>query len=87
MKAIAPYYALVPIYEVLSSALRGLDDVFIPMVINIIGLCGVRAFYVLMQSNSTSIYQIIISCPISWLFTALVTLGYYLIRIQRYKLD
>ncbi len=87
MKAIAPYYALVPIYEVLSSALRGLDDVFIPMVINIIGLCGVRAFYVLMQSNPTSIYQIIISCPISWLFTALVTLGYYLIRIQRYKLD
>lgn len=87
MKAIAPYYALVPIYEVLSSALRGLDDVFIPMVINIIGLCGVRAFYVLMQSNPTSIYQIIISCPISWVFTALITLGYYLIRIQRYKLD
>ena len=58
MKAIVPYYALVPIYEVLSSALRGLDDVFIPMVINIIGLCGVRAFYVLMQSNPTSIYQL-----------------------------
>ena len=87
MKAIAPYYALVPIYEVLASALRGLDDVFIPMIINIVGLCGVRAFYILMQSHPTSIYQIIISCPISWIFTAIVTLVYYLIRSQRYKLD
>lgn len=80
MKAIAPYYALVPLYEVLSSALRGKEDVKIPMIINIIGLCGIRAIYILILHNPSSIYQIVISCPISWLFTAITTIIYYLYR-------
>lgn len=80
MKAISPYYALVPFYEVLSSALRGKEDVQIPMIINIIGLCGIRAVYILFLNNPSSIYQVIISCPISWVFTAVTTVCYYMYK-------
>ena len=86
MKAIAPYYALVPLYEVLASALRGMDDVFVPVVINIIGLCGIRAGYILLfQSHPSNIYDVIISCPISWIFTAVCTIAYFLIRLPKIK--
>ena len=80
MKAIAPYYALVPFYEVLSSALRGKEDVKIPMIINITGLCGIRVVYILVLHNPSSIWQVVISSPVSWFFTAVATAGYYLYR-------
>lgn len=83
MKAIAPYYALVPLYEVLASALRGMENVKIPMIINIFGLCGVRAFYILALKNPSTIYQIIISCPVSWAFTAALTVLYYIYFVRK----
>ena len=76
MKAIAPYYAIVPFYEILASALRGMNITIVPTIINILGLCGIRAIYILCQSF-TNIYDIIISCPISWICTAILTILYY----------
>lgn len=76
MKAIAPYYVIVPFYEILASALRGMNITIIPTIINILGLCGIRAIYILCQSF-TNIYDIIISCPISWVCTAILTILYY----------
>ena len=79
MKAIAPYYWIVPIYEVLASSLRGMNDVFVCMIINIIGLCGVRATWIFfLIKHPSSIYQIIISCPVSWIFTAVCTTLYFI---------
>ena len=84
MKAIAPYYWIVPIYEVLASALRGMGDAFMPMVINIIGLCGVRAAWILFVVKVPSnIYEVVISCPISWVFTAVCTLIYFFIKLPK----
>ena len=71
MKAIAPYYAIVVIYDILGGALRGMGDVFWPMLMNIAGLCGVRALWVLFVSPVyVDLYHIIISCPVSWVCTS-----------------
>lgn len=84
MKAIAPYYWIVPIYEVLASSLRGMNDVFVCMIINIIGLCGVRAAWIFfLIKHPSSIYQIIISCPVSWIFTAICTTLYFIYNFPR----
>lgn len=84
MKAIAPYYWIVPIYEVLASSLRGMNDVFVCMIINIIGLCGVRAAWIFfLIKHPSSIYQIIISCPVSWIFTAVCTTLYFIYNFPR----
>lgn len=79
MKAIAPFYAIVPVYEVIISAFRGVKVVVLPTIINVLGLCGVRAAWVLwVGSHAQSVYDIIISCPISWAFTAVCTLVMFL---------
>lgn len=84
MKAIAPYYWIVPIYEVLASSLRGMNDVFVCMIINIIGLCGVRAAWIFfLIKHPSNIYQIIISCPVSWIFTAVCTTLYFIYNFPR----
>ena len=84
MKAIAPYYWIVPIYEVLASSLRGMNDVFVCMIINIIGLCGVRAAWIFfLIKHPSNIYQIIISCPVSWIFTAICTTLYFIYNFPR----
>ncbi len=84
MKAIAPYYWIVSIYEVLASSLRGMNDVFVCMIINIIGLCGVRAAWIFfLIKHPSNIYQIIISCPVSWIFTAICTTLYFIYNFPR----
>ncbi len=87
MLAIAPYYVIVAFYEILISALRGMDDVIIPMILNILGLCGIRVLWIkvilpLLFAES-GIYHIIISCPISWVFTAVTIVVYYLMRTRK----
>ncbi len=77
LRAIAPYYALVPFFEITGSALRGMEKVILPMLINIIGLCVIRLIWILATPYSQSLYGIIISCPISWLFTAIFMMIYY----------
>ncbi len=87
MLAIAPYYVIVAFYEILTSALRGMDDVMVPMVINILGICGIRVLWIKvivpLLFAEPGIYHIIISCPVSWIFTALAITVYYLIRTRK----
>jgi len=85
MKAIAPYYMMVPIYEVLIAALRGIGDVFIPSLMAIVGLCGIRAGYILINSSKMEgVYDVIISCPISWSVTLVMVVVYCLLRRGHY---
>lgn len=87
LKAIAPYYMLVPLFEITGSALRGMENVIWPMILNIAGLCGVRIFWICgilsILPRWNSLYGIIISCPVSWLFTAAVLVAYYAFIMKR----
>lgn len=84
LKAIAPYYAIVSFYEILTSALRGIGDVFIPMIINIIGLCFVRIVWIMLLSNA-DLYTIILSCPVSWSITALMMMIYFIFKYKKFQ--
>ena len=82
LKAIAPYYAIVSFYEILTSALRGIDDVFVPMIMNIVGLCFVRMAWIILLPNA-DLYTIILSCPVSWSCTALMMIGYFVYKYKK----
>ena len=84
MKAIAPYYMLVVFYDMFGGALRGVGDVMVPMIMNVIGLCVVRAVWILTVSQSyNDIYHIIISCPVSWVITSIMFTVYFAIRFRK----
>ncbi len=88
LMAIAPYYMLVSFYEILISAMRGLDDVVKPMIINIFGLCIIRIIWILvvlpMITSQPSIYQIVLSCPVSWMITSAMIVIYYMKQRKSY---
>lgn len=78
LRAIAPYYILVAFYEIFTSALRGMGDVVIPMIINILGLCIVRILWIMLAvPHFPDLYHMILSCPISWAVTAAIFIMYY----------
>lgn len=87
LKAIAPYYMLVAFFEITGSALRGMGVVIWPMIFNIIGLCGIRIFWICgvlsMFPQWNNLYGIILSCPVSWFFTAVALVAYYIIIMKR----
>lgn len=78
LRAIAPYYILAAFYEIFTSALRGMGDVVIPMIINILGLCIVRILWIMLAvPHFPDLYHMILSCPISWAVTAAIFIMYY----------
>ena len=84
LRAIAPYYVLVAFYEVFTSALRGMGDVIVPMIMNIVGLCGIRILWIIFAvPHFQDLYHIILSCPVSWVVTAVVFIIYYGFRHRR----
>lgn len=87
LKAIAPYYMLVAFFEITGSALRGMGIVIWPMIFNVIGLCGIRIFWICgalsIFPQWNDLYGIILSCPLSWLFTAVVMVVYYIVVMKR----
>lgn len=76
---------LVPIYftyitvEILSGALRGVGDCWIPTLICLVGICLIRvlwiSFAVPLYNN---IYTIIFSYPLTWTITSIAFAVYYL---------
>ena len=86
MKAIAPYYALVSLFEITGAVLRGMGNVIIPMAVNILFLCFGRIFWIeafLPLTGKNSLYDVILSCPATWLCTALFMVPYYLASSSR----
>ncbi len=83
-KATAPYYKIVALYKVTGSALRGMGKVIVPMIINIVGLCGLRIAWVYLVlgvvPELNTLYGVILSCLVSWAFTAVATLIYYVLK-------
>lgn len=86
LRAIAPYYVLVAFYEIFTSALRGMGDVVVPMVMNILGLCVVRILWIVFAvPHFPDLYHIILSCPVSWVVTAAIFIVYF--RVATSKMD
>ncbi len=86
LRAIAPYYMMVALFEITGSALRGMGVVIVPMILNIVGLCGIRVLWVSTilprMPGLNGLYGIILSCPVSWGFTAVAMLMYYFYKMR-----
>ncbi len=79
MRYMVPVYFTYVTIEILSGALRGAGDSWIPMVICLIGICALRVswlmFVVPMRKN---IYTIMFSYPLTWVVTTTLFIIYYL---------
>ena len=84
MAIIAPFYVLFTFIEIYSSALRGMGDVIIPMIMTMLGVCGFRIAWVFfVVPLEPSMATISSNYPISWGITALFFIVYYGVKMRR----
>lgn len=88
MRYMTPYYVAYVAIEILSGALRGVGDSWIPMIICLVGICAVRIGWILIVvPQKKDIYCIMFSYPLTWILTTIMFIIYYLffskLRIKR----
>ncbi len=77
---ISPTYLTYVCVEVISGALRGIGDCWIPTLICLAGVCVIRILWIsLAVPAKPDIYTIMFSYPLTWVITSLLFLGYYLL--------
>ena len=82
---LAPSYVLFIFIEIFSSALRGIGDVMIPMLMTCGGVCVLRILWIFFVVPHFSGIQIILMCyPISWGVTSILFIIYYYIRQKQF---
>ncbi len=88
MQIIYPLYFLFGMMECTTGALRGRGASFVPMLISVVGICGIRlawiftVFQIPAYHTPQSLYW---SFPISWAVTFAILLGAYLVINHRAK--
>ena len=74
----APFYVVWTFIEVLSNSLRGAGDAVRPMIITMVGVCGIRVLWTLLVVPQWNTVMGISLCyPVSWTVTALAFVVYY----------
>lgn len=87
MRYLAPAYITYVAIEILSGALRGVGDCWMPMMLCCFGVCTLRAVWIwLVVPFKRDIYTIMLSYPLTWVTTTILFVVYYLLFSQlRYK--
>lgn len=84
LMVIAPFYITFMLVEIFSGALRGLNDVIIPMLITMFGICAFRVFWLLViVPLNPSINRVIVNYPITWILTSVLFTVYYMMRRKK----
>ena len=66
--------------EVLVGGLRGIGHSFMPMLVSVVGVCGLRIVWVFTLFRAVPTLGILyLSFPVSWAVTALVHLIFYIV--------
>ncbi len=75
---LSPVYVTYVSIEILSGALRGVGDSWIPMVMCLFGVCALRVGWILFAVPlNRNIYMIMFSYPLTWVITTLMFFIYY----------
>lgn len=78
IQIIAPSYVLFIFIEILSSALRGMGNVLVPMIMTCTGVCILRILWIFLAvPHWPGVRTILMSYPISWGLTAVLFIIYY----------
>lgn len=79
MRYMTPFYVAYVSIEILSGALRGVGDSWIPMILSLVGVCAVRIGWILIVvPRHKDIYSIMFSYPLTWILTTSLFIIYYL---------
>lgn len=75
---LVPVYVTYIIIEIMSGALRGVGDCWIPTLICLGGICVIRVLWVMFAVPvKPDIYTIMFSYPLTWVVTSVLFIGYY----------
>lgn len=88
MRVIATTYALCGVMDVLVGILRGLGYSVIPMIVSLIGACGLRLLWlgtVFKMDQFHTEFNVYVSYPISWIVTILAHVITLLIIAKKIK--
>jgi len=79
MRYLAPVYVTYVAIEILSGALRGVGDCWVPMLLCLAGVCMIRVAWILLAVPlRRDIYTIMFSYPLTWVTTTVLFTVYYL---------
>lgn len=82
---IAPSYALFIFIEILSSSLRGMGNVVVPMLMTCGGVYVLRILWIfIFVRTHLSVTTILMSYPISWGFTAVLFIIYFMFYQKKF---
>jgi len=80
-------YVIYGLIEVFSGSVRGMGITFAPMLVSVLGICGVRVAWVYTVFQSVkSLESLVLAFPVSWAITALFFFLFYL-YIKKKKLQ
>ena len=80
LKFLAPFYFTYVSIEILSGALRGVGDCWVPMLMSCIGVCVLRILWIVaVVPLRRDIYNIMFSYPLTWTVTSVLFVLYYLL--------
>lgn len=74
-----PTYIIYIFIEILSGGLRAMGDTFIPMLLNCVGVCGIRILWTLFICPLYPTVEMLeLNYPVSWIITLAMFIIYYL---------
>lgn len=73
-----PFFITYICIEILSGALRGVSDCWIPMLITCLGVCMVRVLWILFAvPHNMTMKMVLVSYPLTWILTSVSFVIYY----------
>lgn len=78
LRVLAPSYFTFVFVEILSGGIRGTGEALQPMLITLVGVCGLRVLWILIAVPFYPTMQMVaMNYPVTWTVTALVFIVYY----------
>lgn len=84
MSIICTTYSLCGLMDVLVGSLRGMGKSILPMLVTILGVCGIRILWIFtVFAQHRTLTTLYISYPISWIVTAVIHLICYSVVVRK----
>ena len=86
LSIIARFYFLCGLMDVMVGAMRGIGYSILPMIVSLIGACGLRIVWIYtIFVEFRSLHTLFLSYPVTWIITFLTHLICYYIVTRKYK--
>ena len=84
LKLFAVTYIINSVLDVTTGQMRGLGKSVIPMIVTMVGVCGLRVLWVFtVFPQYRSMFTLYLSYPVSWLATGIVLVTMYAVTFRK----